>query len=273
MRTLPVLIFLVLFHGLAGSQNIYTALQLNREREYKTKRPVIIKETNIFYNAKGKEVEKATKTFDNVGMLSMEEWFDDNGNLKGKLTIVNDTANRLILSRAFEGWTEEGNSKYTIFYFYDDDNHLTGITTKDANGITEKTLMALNDKGQPIELTYYDGGGQTHGKEVATYFDEQNLVVTSRLSDEGKLLSTDTIKMNFVPTGYLVSDNETYNDKGDLVRWKTRYPDGTETIYEQEYTYDAFGNCTETSIYKVTFKANGNKKRKLDRVFKKEYTY
>ena len=48
---------------------------------------------------------------------------------------------------------------------------------------------------------------------------------------------------------------------------------GTETIFEEEYTYDSFGNCTENKIFKVTAKGNGKRKRENDRIFRKEYFY
>jgi hypothetical protein len=35
---------------------------------------------------------------------------------------------------------------------------------------------------------------------------------------------------------------------------------GTRTIFEEEATYDSFGNCTENKIFKVTIKATLKRK-------------
>jgi hypothetical protein len=48
---------------------------------------------------------------------------------------------------------------------------------------------------------------------------------------------------------------------------------GTETIFEEEYTYDSYGNCTTNKIFKVMVKGNGKQKREPDRIFIKEYLY
>jgi hypothetical protein len=44
-------------------------------------------------------------------------------------------------------------------------------------------------------------------------------------------------------------------------------------VSEEEYIYDVYGNCTENKIYKVTVKKNGKETRKIDKIFKKKYTY
>src|SRR5687768_7695003 len=109
-----------------NAQNIYSALHLNENREYKTAKPKKIVETNIFYNSSGKQVDKNVKTFDAAGMLLTEERFDENGNLQARLTYSNDTANKLTLTRIMERWTQLGYSKETAFYTYERNNHLTG---------------------------------------------------------------------------------------------------------------------------------------------------
>src|SRR5690606_18715637 len=95
------------------SQNIYTALHLNVNQDYHTQKPRKIIETNIFFNSSGKQVEKNVKTFDDAGMLLIEERFDENGFLKAKLTYLNDTVNRIILSRIYEVWSKFGYMKET----------------------------------------------------------------------------------------------------------------------------------------------------------------
>lgn len=274
MRFITLTFLFTLISRIANSQNIYTALQLNQDREYKTKKPKKIVETNIFYNTSGKQVDKNVKTFDEAGMLLMEERYDEIGALKARLTCTNDTINRLKLTRIFERWNQFGFSKETAFYNYDTNHFLISTTDKDANGNTlRQSDLVCNDKGHPIQLTLFDGNGNSFGKEIATYLYDINKVVTSVVSNNGETLSTDTIKISFTTASLFPDKRETYNANGDLVNWTSKNFKGTETIYEEEYTYDNFGNCTEERIYKVTVKGNGKRKREKDRVFKKGYTY
>lgn len=274
MRIITFILLLTLISRFANSQNIYSALHLNQDREYKTKKPKKVIETNTFYNTSGKQVDKNVKTFDDAGMLLVEEHYDDNGTLKVRLTYTNDSINRLKLTRAFERWNQFGFSKETAFYNYDSKHFLISTTDKDANGnILRQSDLICNDKGHPIQLSLFDGNGNSFGKEIATYLYDINKVVTSVVSNDGKTLSSDTIKISFKNASLFPNDRETYNANGDLVNWTSKNFKGAETIYEEEYAYDNFGNCTEERIYKVTVKGNGKRKRELDRVFKKQYTY
>jgi SNF family Na+-dependent transporter len=62
MRKLTVFFLLLFFSGLAISQNVYSALQLNAEREYKTKRPKKIIETNTFFNKSGNRLTETSRS-------------------------------------------------------------------------------------------------------------------------------------------------------------------------------------------------------------------
>jgi len=272
MKKLIFLFLLILLSGqVVRSQNIYSALHLNEEREYKSRKPKKIVETNIFFLSSGKKINKNIKIFDDAGMLVTEERYENNGSLNAKLSYTNDTINRINLSRAIERWTRSGYSKNTAFYHYDENFFLTSITDKNANGdVTSQTNLICNDKGHPIELSLYDGVGNSFGKETAVYLYDKNKVVTSVISNDGRVLSCDTIKISFVEASKFPNDNEVYNANGDLTN-RIRNSDGSET--EQEYTYDNFGNCTEHKIFKVTIKKNGKRKRENDRIFKKEYFY
>jgi len=274
MQKLTVFIFLTLVSGLSNAQNIYSALQLNQDREYKTARPKKIIETNTFYNSSGKQVDKNIKTFDEAGMLLTEERYDNNSTLKARLTYTNDTVHRIKLTRTFERWTQFGYSKETAFYTYDTNFFLVGTTDKDENGnVIRQTNLICNDKGHPTELSLFDGNGNSFGKETATYLYDKNKVVTSVVNNDGKVLSSDTIKISFIAANKFPADNEVYNANGDLTNWTRRNLNGSETIFEEEYTYDSFGNCTESKIFRVTIKGNGKRKRDSDRIFRKEYSY
>lgn len=256
------------------SQNIYSALQLNAETEYKTKRPKKIVGTTTFINPSGKQVEKSIKTFDDAGMLLAEERYNENGVLTARLTYTNDTINRIKLSRVFERWTQFGYSKETAAYTYNTNLFLVAVTDKNAAGnVIRQTNLVCNDKGHPIELTLSDANGNPFGKETATYLYNKNKVVTAVVTNDGRVLSNDTIKINFITASKFPGDAETYNSNGDLTNWIRRNINGSETIFEEEYTYDSFGNCTESKTFKVTIEENGRRKRKNDRITKKKYYY
>lgn len=274
MHKMTILFCLAFVSGIACSQNIYSALQLNENRDYKTVRPKKIVETNTFYNSTGKQVDKNVKTFDDAGMLLIEERYDERGNRKTKLTYTNDTANKLKLIRIFERWSQLGYSKETAIYTYDSNHNLTGLTDKDANGnIIRQTNLLINEKGHPIELALFDGNGNLIGKETASYLYDKNRVITSVVANDGRVLSTDTIKISFLTAFMFPSDREAYNSNGDITKSTRRNLNGMVTEFEQEYSYDSYGNCTENRIYKLTVKDNGKQKREVDRIFKKQYTY
>jgi hypothetical protein len=257
------------------SQNIYSALHLNEEREYKTKRPKKIIKTNIFYNSSGKQTLKEVQSFDESGMFLNAERFDEDGSRTVMITHTNDTINRIVLSSTFENWTKFGHSKELTTYVYVSNKFLIRILTINDNGnILRRTEIKNNDKGHPIEMVVFNESGNSFGKETATYLYDINRVATSVISNDGRILSSDTtMKISFINARLFPISTETYNANGDLINWTSKNFKGEITIYEEEYVYDSFGNCTENRIYKVTVKENGKRKREIDRIFKKEYIY
>jgi hypothetical protein len=267
------LISIVLAATATRSQNIYTALHLNEEREYKVGRPKNITEIKIFYAKDGKTTEKSIKVFDDAGMILTEDRFGGDGALTARLSYTNDTTRRLKLTRTFERWGKYGHNREIAYYSYDSNNYLIRTTDKDGNGsVFQRSEIVNNEKGDPIELSGYNANGELIGKELASYFYGINKAVTS-VQNDARILSTDTIKINFIAAHLYPAANETYNEKGDLTNWVSKNLDGTETLYEEQYMYDAIGNSIEETIYKVVVTPKGNRKKELDRVFKRAYTY
>ncbi|MNU32162.1 hypothetical protein D3C71_207000 [compost metagenome] len=269
-----IILFLTIFLcGLAKSQNIFSALQLNTEQEYKTQKPKKIIETSTSFNSRYKHVNRVIKTFDNAGMLLKEERYDENNILKTRLTFTNDTIHRIKLTRVLENWMSFGYLKETAIYSYDTNFFLIGIADKDANGvIIRKTNFVCNDKGHPTELSLFDGNGNSIGKETAVYFYHKNKVVTSIMSNDRKILSSDTIKISSIEACKFLALDEIYNTNCDITNWKRHNLNGSKTEIEEEYTYDGFGNCIENKSFKVTVE-NGKRKREKERILKKKYFY
>lgn len=274
MSKFNAFVFLSFIFISVKAQNIYSALHLNDERAYKTRRPTTILKTNTFYNSSGKEIQKETDVFDESGMLLMEERFDEAGNRNVRMILVNDTIHRIITAQTFERWTKYGYSKQITSYEYDDNKFLVGITTKDAAGnMINYTQIKNNDKGHPVEMIVFDSDGNPFGKETATYLYETNQYITSVITNDGKLLSSVTNRLNFRDAYLYPGITSSFNDHGDETKWVSKGLNGEERFYEADYTYDQYGNCTEERIYKVTYKSGGKSKRAIERIFKKEYRY
>ena len=269
-------IFLFVFSTtIAHSQNIYSALHLNDQSDYKTKRPKKIIEISTFYNKSGKEIDTSIKTFDSSGMLLKEQRHGDNGNINRISENVNDTARHIILAIKVESVNKTlGQSIDDMHFTYDANNFLIRVEHKNKSGVTYlRSEITNNDRGYPIELTTFNANGEPYGKEVGTYLYDKNTVITSVISNTEKVLSTDTMKISFKPIGSLRDENEMYNDRGDVIRYTNKNLNGTKTIYQEEYQYDSFGNCIDAKIYTLTTKPNEKQKLKLNRDFQKQYFY
>ena len=272
MHTFTTLFLLAFLTIPSHAQNIFSALHFKEVREFRYGKPYRIVETNTFYSPNGTHVDKTIKTFDDTGMPLTEERYDETGNLKAKLTNLNDTTRHLCLQNIFERWESFGYSKKTSIYTYDINNFLIRIANIDANGDTTMiSELVNNDKGNPVELRLYDGSMHPFGVEKADYFYDKNIAITTVLSNDGRKISADTLKIDFRKRDAATPNN--YNAQGDAISYTSKNLDGSKTLYEEEYIYDKTGNCIDEKIYKVKLKNNGKKKKSLDRHFEKQINY
>jgi hypothetical protein len=273
MRLFSLLFCLLALSGVASAQYLLSALHLNENREYKTARPKRIVETNTFYNPGFTRTETIVKAFDGAGMLLTEERYDQASRLKARFSYRNDTATRRVLSKEYEGWTPYGHSKEAIIYTYDRQRYLVGITELDTAGkVVMQTTLQVNAKGHPVELLQFVGNGNLYRKETAIYLYDRNKVVTSRMGPDNRVFLTDTTWISYRSAHLFKEEGDVFNAAGDAISWRANTLKGP-VEYEEEYAYDEKGNCTENRIYTVTVERNGKRKRTIDRVFKKEYTY
>jgi hypothetical protein len=241
----------------AYSQNIYSAIEHNRDEDVSEKVPTEIIEENVFFNSYGREIEKQKKKLNPKKKVISEERFGQDGKLKARLTYTYDSSGLHSLTRKFESWTKLGYSSETAFYEYDKDWHLIRITDKTSLGQTfQETVLINNEKGNPIQLKLFDGNGNIYGTETAIYDYTANKAYTQVQDSRGNVLSKDTLVIRHEIKSD--STNE-YNDKGDLVR-------SSEYLYE--YEYDNFGNWTTMKIFNIV---NGRKEK--DRFFKRKFKY
>jgi hypothetical protein len=212
--------------------------------------------------------------FDEGGMIVADVRYDQEGKMTARLTYVNDTTKRRILARVMEQWTTIGYLKQVAEYSYDSVGFLTRVTDRNASGqVFGTSLIRCDGKGYPVELDLLDEGGNPIGKETAVYLFDQNRAVTSILGRSGQVLSSDTIKISFDSAYRYPTPGEMYNDHGDAIQYSSKNLNGTVSLYESEFRYDIAGNIVQETIYHVTVRGNGKRKRRIDRLFKREYTY
>jgi hypothetical protein len=83
--------------------------------------------------------------------------------------------------------------------------------------------------------------------------------VTKVFGNDSSQLSTDSVKISF--------------DAPDSSKSYTRINlNGSKTLFEEDFKYDAAGNWIENNIYEITIK-KGKKKRKPDRQFIRKIVY
>jgi hypothetical protein len=109
------------------------------------------------------------------------------------------------------------------------------------------------------------------GVEKAEYYYDQNMVLTSAYTNEGRRLSIDTLKIDYSKAGPI--DKSVYNDHGDVVSYSDKNPDGTRQFFEEENSYDDAGNCIDQKVFKIRIKSNGKRRRELVRRYQKEIIY
>jgi hypothetical protein len=263
-------------HAHPQKLSIIDALQLNEEQEYKTRRPGRIVEQTTSFNINDKETkDKMVKTFDAAGMLLTFEFYGDQDSLFARVTYVNDTLNRIKLSRTMEVWERNGPSKETSIYTYDTNNFLTESIDTDANGKTiRRTSIICNEKGHPIELSLFDGKGKFIYKERATYFYNNNLVIRTAETKDGQIIQgDDSSKISLKHQINFQRPDEKYNSNGDLIQWKGNGFFDKDQMYERTYLYDEFENWIESTIFLWTTDKDGQPLKKIKQIVKREYCY
>lgn len=269
LKPILTLSLLISISSVCFAQSLYTALHINDRYEYNFGKPQKITARKTFYSSKGAEISKNVKIFDISGALLTEERYDEQDILTAKLTYINDTVNKLKLSRTFEMWLKYGHRFETAIYSYDEHNFLISSVDKNGTGkIIDVAKIVNNEKGDPIELALFDGDNNSLGNETAEYDYGKNEVVIFVYNNEGRKLSSDTSKIHF---NY--NDKSSYNQYNDILSYNTKNFNGSINFYECEYQYDQKGNWLEQRIYRIMLRPNGKKRRTLETLIKREIWY
>jgi hypothetical protein len=259
----PILLFLLLtVSTICRAQNLYTALHLNDNHEYRFGKPKQIIEENTFYTPSYTHTEKNVKVFDSAGMLFSEERYNQEGILTAKLTYTNDATRHIILSRIFEQWLKYGRTKEITVYKYNDQGFLISSTDSTGTGkLIDVAKTTNNSKGHPAELNLFNARNEPSGKETAEYNYDKNTVVITVFKNDGTKLSADTSKVN--------QDSS----QNEALSYSIKSTNGSVTLFESEYQYDSKGNWIEQKIYKVEPGPNDQKKRTLNKWLKRHIAY
>jgi hypothetical protein len=239
------------------SQNIYSALQPDRDEEINDRVPTEVIEENIFFNSSGKEIKRNKKRLNSKKKVLTEERFRQDGKLEARLSYTYDSSGLHTLTRKFERWTNFGYTSETAFYDYDNNWNLVKVTDKTDKGKKiQETILTNNENGNPIQLELFDGNGNAYGIELATYDYPANKAFTEVQDGQGKSLSRDTLT---IKDEIRTDTDSKYNNKGDPIE---------SSKYFYEYEYDDFGNWTIMKIFK-----NVKGKKKNDSVFRRKFKY
>jgi hypothetical protein len=221
------------------SQSILTVLNFNKKNEFNSENPVLETTTQTtFFNTNRIERKKDVQIYNEKNEVTSELRYDENGDLKQRLTRVYDSTGTRCLSRKIENWHPLlGHSYDTYYYGYDNKGFLNSIIEKDQNGkIVRKTIIINNDKGNPTELMLLIGN-QVQGKEIAKYDYEKNEVTIQYFNKNDEIINSQKSKIEFSKS----QPGDIVNEHGDVIK---------SIKFEMRIKYDKFGNWIKKVYYR-----------------------
>lgn len=214
------------------SQSTLTSLNFGKNNYFHSEKLVSETVTNrTFYNRSGTvEHTKEITSYNAQNNAIAELRYDENNNLKQRLTRIYDSTGTRCLARKFENWHRYlGHSIETAIYTYDSKGFLINASDKNQKGqIYRHTNFINNDKGDPIEIINFSGD-DIIGKETNKYDYDKNEVITKYFNKNEELVSSQTSIID----SSKINPDDIVNEYGDIIK---------STTYETEIKYDKFGN-------------------------------
>jgi hypothetical protein len=273
--TRKLLILFILFLGSQQlqAQNIYWALHLNDNTEYKKAKPKKIIETGTYNITTQPRNTRSIVLFDDAGRILSREY----NNLEDKYTVttrfVYDTVRNIVLSCSEESKSHIRTLTNTTHFEYDSNLHLVRIFYRDeSNKLIRITQITNNEKGHPVQLVELDSNGVQILMETAVYNYEKNRVAMSVFSKDGKEYSSSALRIDRTIASQVPEVYEKYNEQGDLIAYQGKISDGTTLPFEVDIIYDEKGNWKERKHYEI-ISPYGKKERVLSSVYRREYFY
>jgi hypothetical protein len=226
-----LLITLILVNYNIYAQSIMTALNFGKKNDFHSDKLVTETTTQTtFYNSKNIEKKKDITTYNYQNKVTVENRYDENDNLKQRLTRIYDNTGVRSLARKLENWHPILGYFFEIAYHsYDSNEILNTIIEKNQNGNNiRQTDIINNEQGYPIELTIFVEN-QIQGKETAEYNNEKNEVTIYYFNKKSELINSETVKIDSAN----IQSGDIVNKFGDITK---------SAKYEMEIEYDKYGN-------------------------------
>ncbi len=236
-----LILLLVFTYFNTYSQSILSNLNSGKSNKFHSNKLVFETVTNItFYSSNGIKKEKDITRFNNKNQVSVEFRYDDNDNLKQRLTWLYDNSETRCVSMTFENWHHLlGHTIETTLYEYDTNGFLIKIIAKHQSGIiTRQTNLINNEKGDPVELIGYVNN-EIFGRETAEYNYEKNELNIKYFNQKDELINTQST----VIESSKVQPGDITNEYGDIIQSKK---------YKEDIKYDKFGNWVKKSFFKIS---------------------
>jgi hypothetical protein len=240
MRQL-VLLALIFVNLNIYSQSILTALNFGEKNNFYSNKLVSETINNItFYNSKGIEKVKNITQFNMQNKVIVELRYDENDNLKQRLTRMYDSTGTRSIARKFENWHPLlGHTVEITSHEYDLNGFLSKVIDKNQNGnIIRQTNIINNEKGYPIELSDLVGN-EIQGKETAEYDYDKNEVTIKYYNKLGELVTSQNTKIESSKG----KPGDILNEYGDII---------LSAEYKMEIKYDKFGNWVKKIYSKIS---------------------
>jgi hypothetical protein len=275
MKRILFLFALLSLTRISICQSIFSVLHLNEERDVTQGTPKSITNSKIFYSSNGNEEKKEQTEYDQSGLPVSKTFFDENGNVTTRVDYIYDTIKRIILeSKLTELNVLFPTNRVRTLYQYETSNSPIRIQHLNSQGnVLSEVLLKNDSSGLPIKLQLFEPPGNLIGTEVASYIPADNKAIVSVANSDGKILSTDTMKINFKYAHKFHDPHINYNEKGDVTYSKSLWANGSIHYREYEYIYDKTGNWIDQKAFEVSDKSKGKKKREMKSHFKRKIIY
>lgn len=239
------------------SQSTLTSLNFGKNNDFHSEKLVSETVTNrTFYNRSGTvEHTKEITSYNAQNNVIAELRYDENKNLKQRLTRIYDSTGTCCLARIFENWHRYlGHSIETAIYTYDSKGFLINASDKNQKGqVYRHTNFINNDKGNPIEIINFSGE-DVIGKETNEYDYDKNEVIIKYFNKNEELVSSQTSIID----SSKINPDDIVNEYGDIIKSAT---------YEMDIKYDKFGNWIKEK-YSVIRNGKLTKQSEITRIIK-----
>ncbi|WP_157274148.1 hypothetical protein [Pedobacter sp. BAL39] len=274
-KKLTLLLLGVLITACAYSQSLRNHIFFKDDWSSIMGRPKTMKTVSVSYRTNGEVGNKVElMQFDERSLPVYKSSLNDNGTVSKIEYFKYDTLKRLLLERyILDKNTDKPTRRVLFYYTYQDGKYPVKYQELNRDSVVvSETHTTMNAMGLPEESFLFEPVGVFVGSEKAIYFLDQNKVALSVLDNEGSITFTDTAFFSLSPNVRVNSPNLRYNERGDLI-WSQRQAKSGTVLNEYDYIYDEKNNFIKKSMFKVTTKPNGKKRRELTQVVERTITY